>query len=236
MSAVLPLFARQGCAVTTRELAAACGVSEALIFRHFPSKEALYEEILTRYQARIEPVVVCVAREMEPSTENLVKLIYLFIRMVAIREPSLEDPTLALYYRSFTEDGVFAKRFLKQLMPAVHTALEASLRHARETGDARDNGIPPENLSWFVQHLATASCMVRLQSPPVVRYKGRIDQNVIEMTSFALAGLGLKEAVIQKYANADSFKQWRQYEKTALKRLRDKIADDADPENGTCSG
>jgi AcrR family transcriptional regulator len=38
VAAAVPLFARNGFAgTTTRELAAAAGVSEALLFRHFPS-------------------------------------------------------------------------------------------------------------------------------------------------------------------------------------------------------
>src|SRR6185437_9994486 len=47
VDAAVPLFARNGFAgTTTRELAAAAGVSEALLFRHFPSKQSLYREIL----------------------------------------------------------------------------------------------------------------------------------------------------------------------------------------------
>ena len=47
VEAAAPLFARHGFAgTTTRQIAAAAGVSEALMFQHFPSKAALYREIL----------------------------------------------------------------------------------------------------------------------------------------------------------------------------------------------
>src|SRR5687768_18286979 len=43
----IALFARNGFnGTTTKEIAAAAGVTEALIFRHFPNKDALYEAIL----------------------------------------------------------------------------------------------------------------------------------------------------------------------------------------------
>ena len=47
VAAAVPLFARKGFAgTTTKELAEAAGISEALLFRHFPSKKHLYDEIL----------------------------------------------------------------------------------------------------------------------------------------------------------------------------------------------
>jgi AcrR family transcriptional regulator len=44
-----PLFARQGFnGTTTKEIAQHAGVTEALIFRHFPSKENLYWDVIER--------------------------------------------------------------------------------------------------------------------------------------------------------------------------------------------
>src|SRR5262250_1461363 len=41
------LFAQQGYAgTTTREIASECGVTEAILFRHFPSKEELYWQVI----------------------------------------------------------------------------------------------------------------------------------------------------------------------------------------------
>jgi TetR/AcrR family transcriptional regulator len=47
LDAALDLFSRKGFGgTTTKEIAAAAGVTEAIIFRHFPSKQALYTAVL----------------------------------------------------------------------------------------------------------------------------------------------------------------------------------------------
>src|SRR5438045_1221934 len=58
VDAAIPLFARKGFGgTTTRELAEAAGISEALLFRHFPSKELLYREILQQVGCQGDPVL-----------------------------------------------------------------------------------------------------------------------------------------------------------------------------------
>jgi len=48
--AALEVFSRKGFeGTTTKELAAAAGVTEAIIFRHFPSKQALYTAVLDHH-------------------------------------------------------------------------------------------------------------------------------------------------------------------------------------------
>ena len=47
LDAALELFSQKGFGgATTKEIAAAAGVTEAIIFRHFPSKQALYTAVL----------------------------------------------------------------------------------------------------------------------------------------------------------------------------------------------
>ncbi len=49
------LFAEKGfVATTTRELAAACGVSEAVIYKHFSGKEELFETVLRQKMAEVD--------------------------------------------------------------------------------------------------------------------------------------------------------------------------------------
>src|SRR5215472_9506969 len=77
--AAVPLFAQKGfTGTTTRELAEAADISEALLFRHFPSKRQLYGEIL-RLGCEGDPALERLAT-LEPSTATLVHMIHFMVR------------------------------------------------------------------------------------------------------------------------------------------------------------
>src|SRR6476646_830673 len=76
LAAVRKVFAQKGLeGTTTRELAKEAGVSEALLYKHYPSKEALYQAMacvcdddFTRELKKVEA--------LEPSTSTLVTLVH----------------------------------------------------------------------------------------------------------------------------------------------------------------
>src|SRR5690348_891509 len=80
IKAVRRVFAEKGFdGTTTRELAAAAGVSEALLFKHFPNKEALFtamqlscctEQDADRYER---------LRALEPSASTLVLMVHFLV-------------------------------------------------------------------------------------------------------------------------------------------------------------
>src|SRR5262245_10453147 len=73
--AVRRVFAEKGFdGTTTRELAAAAGVSEALLFKHFPNKEALYSAMQVSCCAEQDYDTVERLRALEPSASTLVLL------------------------------------------------------------------------------------------------------------------------------------------------------------------
>src|SRR5580700_7448981 len=79
VAAAVPLFARRGFAgTTTRELAEAASISEALLYKHFPSKKLLYGEIL-RLGCEGDPALQRLA-SLEPSTATLVHMIRFMVR------------------------------------------------------------------------------------------------------------------------------------------------------------
>ena len=112
VEAALPLFARKGFAeTTTKELAQAAGVSEPLLYKHFPSKEALYAEIQNFTCKGIDPVVQKLT-DLEPSTSTLVHLVYYLLRALVLGRPAGAiswETRHRLMLKSFLEDGAFAR-------------------------------------------------------------------------------------------------------------------------------
>jgi AcrR family transcriptional regulator len=67
LDAAKPVFGASGYhAATTREIAAAAGVSEALLYQHFPGKRQLFEAVINRAAADLERRISAAEQAAEP--------------------------------------------------------------------------------------------------------------------------------------------------------------------------
>src|SRR4029078_9096073 len=111
LSAAKRCFARNGFAgTTTKSVAAAAAISEGLLFKHFPSKAALYAEILAE-ECEADPDLAHLLGQ-EPSTGTLVELVKGIGRhFLDISESANEQDAqrLRLMTTSHLEDGEFAR-------------------------------------------------------------------------------------------------------------------------------
>ena len=92
LSAAKRCFARNGFAgTTTKSVAAAASISEGLLFKHFPTKSALYAEILAE-ECKADPALNRLL-DLPASTETLVILIREMVRhfLDIAREPDHDD-------------------------------------------------------------------------------------------------------------------------------------------------
>lgn len=82
------LFSQKGFSrTTTKDLAQTAGISEALLFRHFPTKESLYEEILrVKIEERCVPIVDQIGENGNP--EDI-----LFSVAQKVSEENISDPS-----------------------------------------------------------------------------------------------------------------------------------------------
>jgi TetR/AcrR family transcriptional regulator, transcriptional repressor of aconitase len=200
--AAVPLFARTGFAgTTTRELADAAGISEALLFRHFPSKQQLYSEIL-RLGCEGDPALEKLA-DLPPSSAALGYMIRLMVRHFlqdrlhsAAAERGEFDSRLRLVLHSCLEDGDFARELFETVSERVIPLFAASLEAAIAAGDVAPSAASARNLFWFAHHVAAMMAFAGLPERNCIPYDGGTDTIVEAASTFILRGLGMSDAAI----------------------------------------
>jgi TetR/AcrR family transcriptional regulator, transcriptional repressor of aconitase len=197
-------FARNGFAgTTTRSVASAAAISEALLFKHFPSKAALYAEILAE-ECEADPALAHLLGQ-EPSTVALVELIQSMVRhFLDIADgPDIEEAQrLRLMVTSHLDDGEFARLLYAKVDKLIGPMFVASLEAAIASGDASRIGREPGNLFWFAHHTVLTAAMTRLPGSPCLAY-GDAEGLERQLCEFLLRGIGLHDAAILEHLTRD---------------------------------
>jgi len=205
LAAAKRCFARHGyTGTTTKSVAAAAAISEALLFKHFPSKAALYAEILTD-ECEADPALAEL-RGREPSTATLVELIRGMVEyfvQIAERPDQEEAQRLRLMITSHLDDGEFARLLYAKVEKLIGAVFTASLEHAVAAGDASRVGSDPLNLFWFAHHTLMTAAATRLPATPCLSY-GKTNDVERQLCEFLLRGIGLNEAAIASHLSRES--------------------------------
>jgi AcrR family transcriptional regulator len=204
VDAVRDIFAEKGFdGTTTRELAKAAGVSEALLYKHFPSKESLYAAMLDACAKGPTFVQFNRILALEPSTSTLVLMVYFTISHYVLGRPG--DPYKAalncLLVRSLLGDGALVRLTHKKFASAWVAKFEACLKEAVKTGEVREMPMRRDLRVWFVHHIAFSLMLHLHPKVPAIDYKVSKDALVEQATWFALLGVGLREESIKRYYN-----------------------------------
>jgi AcrR family transcriptional regulator len=193
-------FARNGFAgTTTKSVAAAAAISEGLLFKHFPSKAALYAEILAE-ECEADPDLAHLLGQ-EPSTATLVELVRGMVgHFVNISNGSDQEEAQRLRFMaaSHLEDGEFARLLYAKVGDLIGPTFVASLERAIEAGDASEISGEPLNLFWFAHHTVLTAALTRLPATPCLGY-GDIAVLERQLCQFILRGIGLSEAAIASH-------------------------------------
>ena len=187
-------FARHGFAgTTTKSVAAAAAISEALLFKHFPSKAALYAEILTE-ECEADPELAYLLGQ-EPSTAALVQLIRAMVHhFLHVSDDQEEEQRMRLMASSHLGDGEFCRLLYAKIDKLIGPMFAASLDAAVAAGDAARIGAP-SNLFWFAHHTVFMAALTRLPQVPCLAYQN-VDDLERQLCEFILRGTGLNEAAI----------------------------------------
>ena len=193
-------FARNGFAgTTTKSVAAAASISEALLFKHFPSKSALYAEILSE-ECEADPAMHALL-DREPSTETLIELVRGMVKhfLHVTGDPDQQEAErLRLMAISHLNDGEFARLLYKKVGALIGAVFVASLDRAVAAGDARRCAGDPLNLFWFAHHTVLMAALTRLPPVPCLAY-GDAPELDRQLSEFVLRGIGLRDDTIERH-------------------------------------
>jgi AcrR family transcriptional regulator len=204
LSAAKRCFARNGFAgTTTKSVAAAASISEGLLFKHFPSKSALYAEILAE-ECEADPDLAHLLGQA-PSTGTLVELIRGMVRhflQISDGPDQQEAQRLRLMTTSHLDDGEFARLLYAKVGKLIGPVFATSLNRAVAAGDASRIGTEPLNLFWFAHHTLLMAALARLPLVPCLSY-GNAAGLERQLCEFILRGIGLNETAIASHLDCE---------------------------------
>ncbi len=208
IGAVRKVFAERGFhGTTTRALADAAGVSEALLFKHFPNKEALYSAMQLSCCNEDDPEKIDRIKALEPSTSTLVLIVHLMVARTVGSEPGSQEDAVThhrLMLRSMIEDGEFARLFYERTMPCWIAKVQECLLASIAAGEATDGPVHPRLGALFARHLAKTVMVSLLPATPIVDYGMPRDKLVEQIVWFTLRGLGVTNEAIKTYYNPEA--------------------------------
>jgi AcrR family transcriptional regulator len=199
------LFAEKGFhGTTTRELARVAGVSEALLFKHFPTKEAMYDEMLAVCRKSQTGEEFRRVLDLEASTSTLVLMLHFLASKVLFAEEDGRN-LHRLLARSLCEDGAFARIVLGHIGSTWVTKLYACMAAARKAGDLRASSAPLKAGPWLAEHLLMMLAFMGLPERAVAHRKVTDAELIEEAVVFCLRGMGVKDEAIKRFYNPRAF-------------------------------
>jgi AcrR family transcriptional regulator len=203
--AVRRVFAEKGFhGTTTRALADQAGVSEALLFKHFPSKEALYSAMQLSCCNAHDPERMDRIKALEPSTSTLVVIVHFMVTNSFGKGPNNnEDAAIhhRLMLRSMMEDGEFARLFFARTLPCWIDKVEECLTASIAAGEAVSGPVVPSLGAMFTRHLAKTIMLSLLPENPIIDYGMPREKVAEQAVWFTLRGMGVTDEAIKRYYN-----------------------------------
>lgn len=126
------LFAKKGFdGTTSAALARACGVSEALIYKLFASKQGLYAAIIAHKLTTWEPL------EVDLDTPDGLEAVFSRLALQVFAQVDRDPDFIRLLYYSELQESEVARQFQEARAPGALKSLGDYLRRRMERGELR---------------------------------------------------------------------------------------------------
>lgn len=202
--AAAEIFARAGFAGTGfRDIALASQTSEALVYRYFPTKQALWNAALQTVRNNAASQFILQGQNGKPSTALLValtvELARRFLSPADDVQPQNRETLNRMLLRSLSEDGEFAGSMLGTIDTALSRLLVECLHVARAAGDmvASDTDDEAFIRLYFNLFFVISSMQMHGLVDPQQR-SGNGGTTTCNLVEFQLRGIGLLPDVVAR--------------------------------------
>jgi len=198
LTVALRVFAEHGFDKTKVEwIAQQSDISQALIYRHFPTKTHLYRGVLRRVLEGQDRAFVAFG-ELEPSGEGLARLVAQRMVITIAARSSAAENGARLVLRSIAGDGSLARLIYRRVRRKSLPSLSATLATAYAAGDIEGDLLSADNMIAFIEHVAATMQVVRTTEPPVIDYTGDDHSLLRSSIVFCARGIGLRPALVER--------------------------------------
>lgn len=142
LQTAVDLFSRKGFSgTTTKEIARAAGVSEAIIFRHFASKDDLWLAIIEA-KACVDPLHRFPwegnAKLQEAIREKNDLAVFYQLGLQAMNKHQSDEPFMRLLFYSALEEHELAERFFGEFVEKIYEFISTYIATRQRDGAIRD--------------------------------------------------------------------------------------------------
>lgn len=186
----------------TQEIARAAGVSEALIYRHFASKEVLHTAVL-RETIREQNASYSLLGLHDLTPRGLVRNLRSYFEIVTGDGSAEMREGFRLLLSSIAGDSRFARQIYRRAQRLQVETIRRVLIEAQKAGYIQGEVLDAANTSMFIEHVGTMMNSLYVSGARGVPYRGQRTKIVEDVTRFVARGLGFTDDTITLFLSDD---------------------------------